>query len=163
MMSETNSKTLTVTLPSDLEIRMTRVFAAPRQRVFDAWTKPELLKQWFGRRGDTLSVCKVDLRAGGAYRFVFQLREGGEMGMGGVYHEIAAPERLVNTEVFDDYAAMGEGLNTMVLEERDGRTTVTITSRYPSKETRDAVIESGMEGGASESFDRLAELLETLS
>jgi uncharacterized protein YndB with AHSA1/START domain len=162
MMSEANSKTLTVTLPSDLEIRMTRVFNAPRQLVFDAWTKPELLKQWFGRRGDSLKVCDVDLRVGGAYRFVFLLREGGEMGMGGVFREIAAPERLVSTEAFDDYADMGEGLNTMVLEERDGKTTLTITSSYPSKETRDAVIESGMEGGTNESFDRLAELLETL-
>ena len=155
---------LRVTLPSDLEIVMTRVFNAPRRLVFNAWTKPELLKQWFGRRGDTLSVCEVDLRAGGAYRFVFALREGGEMGMGGVYKEILPPERLVSTEAFDDYVEMGgESLNTLVFEERDGKTVMRITARYPSKETRDAVIESGMEGGAGESFDRLAELVETLS
>ncbi|HEY7467003.1 MAG TPA: SRPBCC family protein [Dehalococcoidia bacterium] len=158
-MNEARSNAMTVTTPSDLEIAMTRVFDAPRQRVFDAWTKPELLRQWFGRRGDVLSVCEVDLRVGGTYRFVWQLREGGEMGMGGEYREIDAPGLLVSTEVFDEYAEMGPAVNTMVLKERDGRTTMTITSRYNSKETRDAVIESGMEGGANESFDRLSELL----
>jgi uncharacterized protein YndB with AHSA1/START domain len=158
-MDEARSNSMTVTTPSDLEIVMTRVFDAPRRKVFDAWTKPELLRQWFGRRGDVLSVCEVDLRVGGAYRFVWQLREGGEMGMGGVYREIDAPGRLVSTESFDDYAEMGDAVNTMVLEERDGKTTMTITSRYGSREARDAVIESGMEGGANESFDRLAELL----
>jgi uncharacterized protein YndB with AHSA1/START domain len=158
-MNEARSNAMTVTTPSDLEIAMTRVFDAPRQRVFDAWTKPELLRQWFGRRGDVLSVCEVDLRVGGTYRFVWQLREGGEMGMGGEYREIDAPGLLVSTEVFDEYAEMGPAVNTMVLEERHAKTTMTITSRYNSKETRDAVIESGMEGGANESFDRLSELL----
>jgi len=158
-MNEPRSNAMTVTTPSDLEIIMTRVFDAPRQKVFDAWTKPELLRQWFGRRGDVLKVCEVDLHVGGGYRFVWQLREGGEMAMGGVYREIAALERLVSTESFDDYAEMGDAVNTMVLDERDGKTTMTITSRYGSKEARDAVIESGMEGGANESFDRLAELL----
>ena len=158
-MNEAKSNAMTVTTPSDLEIVMTRVFDAPRQKVFDAWTKPELLRQWFGRRGDVLKVCEVDLRVGGGYRFVWQLREGGEMGMGGVYREIDAPGRLVSTESFDDYAEMGDAVNTMVLDERDGKTTMSITARYNSKEARDAVIESGMEGGANESFDRLAELL----
>jgi uncharacterized protein YndB with AHSA1/START domain len=157
-MNEARSNAMTVTTPSALEIVMTRVFDAPRRKVFDAWTKPELLRQWFGRRGDVLSVCEVDLRVGGSYRFVWQLREGGEMGMGGVYREIDAPGRLVSTESFDN-AEMGDAVNTMVLEERDGKTTMTITSRYGSREARDAVIESGMEGGANETFDRLAELL----
>lgn len=160
-MSEVSSK-LTVSLPSDLEIVMTRVFDATPQQVFDAFTKPEHLRRWFGRRGDTLSVCEVDLRAGGSYRFVFQLREGGEMAMHGEYHEVTPPSRLVNTEIFDEYAEMGEALNTLVLEERDGKTLMTSTARYPSKETRDAVVESGMESGAAETFDRLAELLATL-
>ena len=162
-MSQARSGALTVSTPSDLEIVMVRLFDAPRQRVFDAWTKPELLRQWFGRRGDILSVCEVHLRVGGGYRFVWQLREGGEMGMGGEYREIDAPGRLVSTEVFDDYAEMGAAVNTMVLEEREGRTILAITSRYDSKEARDAVIESGMEGGANESFDRLAELLAGLA
>jgi uncharacterized protein YndB with AHSA1/START domain len=156
------STTLTVSLPSDLEIVMTRTFSAPRQLVWDAYTRPELLKQWFGRRGDTLPVCEVDLRVDGKYRFVFALREGGEMAMHGEYREIAPPERLVHTEIFDEYAEMGEAVNTTVFEEREGKTYLTITSVYPSKETRDAVIESGMEGGARETFDRLAELLATL-
>jgi uncharacterized protein YndB with AHSA1/START domain len=161
-MSEANTRSLNVTLPSDLEIRMTRVFDAPRQMVFDAFTKPELIKQWFGRRGDTLPVCEVDFRVGGSYRYVFALREGGEMAMHGEYLEIAPPERLVNTEIFDEFADMGAGINTMVLEERDGITTMTMTSRYDSREARDAVIDSGMEGGANETFDRLAELLGSL-
>jgi uncharacterized protein YndB with AHSA1/START domain len=162
-MSQARSGALTVSTPSDLEIAMTRVFEAPRQKVFDAWTKPELLRQWFGRRGDILKVCEVDLRVGGSYRFVWHLREGGEMGMGGEYREIDAPVRLVSTEVFDDYAEMGAAVNTMVLEEREGKTILAITSRYDSKEARDAVIESGMEGGANESFDRLAGLLAGLA
>ena len=159
-MNEAKRNALTVTLPSDLEIKMTRVFNAPRRLVFDCYTKPEHLTRWFGRRGDSLSVCEVDLRVGGAYRFVFQLREGGEMAMRGVYHEIASPERLVNTEIFDDYADLGETVGTLVLEERDGKTYMTATSLYSSKEARDGMIESGMEGGAGESFDRLEELME---
>jgi uncharacterized protein YndB with AHSA1/START domain len=153
---------LTVTLPSDLEIKMTRTFNAPRALVFDCYTKPEHLRRWLGGSSGSLSVCEVDLRRGGAYRFVFQLREGGEMGMFGVYHEVAAPERLVNTEAFDEYAEFGESVGTLVLEERDSKTYLTITSVYASKEARDGLIESGMEGGAAESFDRLAELLEAL-
>ncbi|HWC28991.1 MAG TPA: SRPBCC family protein [Dehalococcoidia bacterium] len=156
------AKTLQVTLPSDREIKMTRVFDAPRTLVFDAYTKPEHLVHWFGRRGDVLKVCEVDLRPGGSYRFVWDLREGGEMGMHGDYHEVARPERLVNTEIFDEFADMGEGLNTLTLAESGGRTTMTAIALYADKETRDAVIASGMEGGASETFDRLAELLATL-
>lgn len=157
---------LVVTTPSDREIVMTRVFDAPRQLVFDAWTKPEHLVQWFGRRGDEMTVCEVDLRVGGAYRFVWRLREGGEMGMGGVYREVVPPERLVSTEVFEGeyFEQMGGGstINTLTFEERDGKTTMTITSLYGSREARDAAIQTGMEEGAAEGFDRLAELLQTL-
>jgi uncharacterized protein YndB with AHSA1/START domain len=157
--TNTYSNTLKVTLPSDLEIVMTRLFDAPRQLVFDAFTRPEMIKQWFGRRGDTLPVCEVDLRPGGRFRYVWALREGGEMGMGGEFRDVVPPERIVHTEVFDDYAEMGESVNTTLFEERDGKTYLTITSVYPSKQTRDAMIESGMESGAGETFDRLAEFL----
>jgi uncharacterized protein YndB with AHSA1/START domain len=156
---------LVLTTPSDLEISMTRAFDAPRQQVFDAWTKPEHLVRWFGRRGDTLAVCDVDLRVGGTYRFVWRLREGGEMGMHGVYREIDPPARMVATEVFEgEYQEeMGDGtVNTFILEERDGKTTLTVTSLYKSKEARDAALATGMETGVIESYDRLAELLATM-
>ena len=98
-----DTRTLQVTTPSEREIAMTRVFDAPRRLVFDAWTRPELLKRWLGVRGGwSFAVCEVDLRVGGAYRFVWRGPNGKEMGMGGVYREIVPPERLVATELFDD-------------------------------------------------------------
>ena len=153
---------LLVTTPSDLEVVMTRTLEAPAQLVFDAWTKPELLKRWLGRQGDEMIVCEVNLRPGGDWRFVWRLREGGEMGMGGTYREVAAPARLVCTEAFDPpyFEVMGSGtLNTMTFEETDGKTTMTITSLYNSREARDSAVQTGMETGAAESFDRLAEIL----
>jgi uncharacterized protein YndB with AHSA1/START domain len=148
----------TFTTPSDREIVMTRVFDAPRALVFDAYTNPEHLPHWFGPRGWTLPVCEIDLRPGGAWRFVLRGPDGAEMGMRGVYQQIAPPERLVSTESFDDYP--GETLNTLILSEEDSKTTYTVTVLYPSKEVRDAVLESGMQEGAAESFDRLAEYLQ---
>ena len=155
----------TFTLPSDREIVMTRVFDAPRHLVFDAWTKPEHLVRWFGRRGDTMTVCEVDLRVGGTWRFVWRLRAGTELGMKGVYREIVPPERLVYTETFEGpyFEEMGAGINTLTFEEHDGKTTLTATALYKSREIRDAVIQSGMEAGAAESLDRLAELLQTMA
>jgi uncharacterized protein YndB with AHSA1/START domain len=152
-----NTGTLKVTLPSEREIVMTRVFNAPRQMIYDAWTKPELLKRWFGPRGWSLVVCEIDLRVGGKWRFVLRGPDGNEMGMGGVYRELAPPERDVHTEKFDDYP--GESLVTGVLVENDGKTTMTATILYPSQEVRDIVVKSGMEHGAAESYDRLAEML----
>jgi uncharacterized protein YndB with AHSA1/START domain len=151
----------TVTTPSDREIVMTRVFDAPRSLVFDAYTKPEHLPHWFGPRGWTLPVCEVDLRPGGAWRFVLRGPDGTDMGMSGVYREIAPPERLVSTESFDDYP--GESLNTLVLTEEDGKTTVTTTVLYASKDVRDAVLATGMTRGANETYDRLAEYLRELA
>jgi uncharacterized protein YndB with AHSA1/START domain len=148
----------TFTTPSDREIVMTRVFDAPRALVFDAYTNPEHLPHWFGPRGWTLPVCEIDLRPGGAWRFVLRGPDGAEMGMRGVYQQIAPPERLVSTESFDDYP--GETLNTLILSEEESKTTYTVTVLYPSKEVRDAVLESGMQEGAAESFDRLAEYLQ---
>jgi uncharacterized protein YndB with AHSA1/START domain len=151
---------LQVTTPSDREIAMTRVFDAPRSMVFDAWTKPELLKRWLGaRNGWTLAVCEIDLRVGGTYRYVWRKDNGIEMGMRGEYREIVRPERLVCTEVFDDKWYEGEALDTMVLTERDGKTTLTTTVLYDSKEARDGVLQSPMATGVAESYDRLDELL----
>ena len=152
-----NTGTLKVTTPTDREIVLTRVFDAPRQLVWDAFTKPELLRRWFGPRGHSLSVCDVDLRVGGGFRFIIRGPEGREMGMRGVYRELAPPDRSVHVETFDDYP--GESIVTAVFTERDGVTTLTATVEYPSKEVRDIVISTGMEHGAAESYDKLAELL----
>jgi uncharacterized protein YndB with AHSA1/START domain len=156
----TNTGTLQVTTPSEREIAMTRAFDAPRSLVFDAWTKPELLERWLGvRNGWSMAICEVDLTVGGAYRFVWRGPDGAEMGMGGVYREIVPPERLVATESFDDPWYAGEALDTTVLVEHDGMTTVTTTVLYASQEIRDAVIKSDMERGVAESYDVLADLL----
>jgi uncharacterized protein YndB with AHSA1/START domain len=159
----TNIGLLEVTTPSDREIAMTRVFNAPARLVFDAWTKPELIKRWLGvRAGWTMAVCEVDLRVGGAYRFVWRGPDM-TMGMRGLYREVVRPERLVSTEVFDDPWYEGEAVDTMVLVERDGKTTVSTTVRYASREVRDAVIKSGMATGVAEGYDKLAELLASIA
>jgi uncharacterized protein YndB with AHSA1/START domain len=155
-----NTGTLKVTTAGDREIVMTRVFDAPRQLVFDAFTRPELLKRWFGPRGWSLVVCDVELRVGGGFRFVLRGPDGKDMGMRGVYREIVPPERSVHMESFDDYP--GESQVTAVLTEEGGRTTLTATVLYPSPEVRDIVIQSGMEHGAAESYDKLAEMLASM-
>jgi uncharacterized protein YndB with AHSA1/START domain len=133
---------------SDEEVRVTRTFDAPRNLVFDAWTKPELLRRWLGSEADELIVCDVDLRVGGTYRFVWRTREGGEMGLGGVYRDVVANERIVVTENFDppyDEMMGGAAVTTTVFEERDGKTTLTSTTRYRSRDARDGAIATGNE------------------
>jgi uncharacterized protein YndB with AHSA1/START domain len=156
-----NTGTLAVAMPTTQQIVLTRVFNAPRRLVFDAFTKPELLRRWFGPRGWSLVVCEVDFRVGGGFRFVLRSPEGNEMGMRGTYCEIDVPYRSVHTESFDDLP--GKSDVTTELTELDGRTVMTATITYTSQEMRDAVIRSGMEDGAAESYDRLAELLELLA
>ena len=140
---------------------MTRVFDAPRELVFDAHTKPELVKRWLlGPDGWSMPVCEIDLRVGGAYRWVWRRDSNGtEMGMSGVYREIVRPERIVSTEKFDDAWYPGEAVNTLVLIERGGKTTLMQTGLYESREARDSVLKSGMEKGVAVSYDRLAKLL----
>jgi len=139
------------------EIVVTRVFDAARRKVWDALTQPEQLKQWLGVfAGNTMAVCEVELRVGGRYRFVWRLPDGSEMGMGGVYREIVAPERFVATERFDQPWYPGEALVTQVLAEKDGRTTLTATMRYESRAARDGVLSSPMERGIIASYDKLA-------
>jgi uncharacterized protein YndB with AHSA1/START domain len=158
-----NPGRLTLTTPTDREIVMTRVFNAPRKLVFDAMTKPELLKRWFfGPPGWSLEVCEIDLRVGGGYRYVWRGRGGTEMGMRGVYREVVPPERIVQTEAFDESWYPGEAVGTLVLVERDGKTTLTMTVLYDSREIRDAVLKTPMERGVAMGYDRLAELLATL-
>jgi uncharacterized protein YndB with AHSA1/START domain len=151
--------TLTVTTPSDREIVLTRAFDAPRRMVFEALTTPALLVRWFGARGWNLVVCEVDLRVGGAWRFVSRGPDGTDMGHGGTYCEVLPPDRLVYTELFDDQSYPGESLITHVLAERDGRTTLTSTVRYASRQGRDIALSYPMERGVAESYDRLTELL----
>ena len=156
-----NTGTLKIAAHGDREIVMTRVFDAPRNLVFDAFTKPELVKRWLlGPPGWTMPVCEIDLKVGGAYRYVWRRdADGTSMGMGGVYREIVAPERLVHTERFDESSYPGESLITTVLVEQGGSTTVTATMLYESREARDGVLKSNMESGVAASYDRLAELL----
>jgi uncharacterized protein YndB with AHSA1/START domain len=156
-----NTGNLKLTTSGDREIVMTRVFHAPPRLVFDAFTKPELVKQWLlGPPGWTMPVCEIDLKVGGKYRYVWrQDSDGSEMGMGGVYREIVPQERIVCTEVFDKAWYPGEAVGTLVLSDQGGKTTVTQTVLYQSREARDAVLKSGMERGVAASYDRLAELL----
>jgi uncharacterized protein YndB with AHSA1/START domain len=150
---------LEVSTPSDREISLTRVFDAPRTMVFDAHTKPELVKRWLGARaGWTMPVCEIDLRVGGAYRYLWRGPQG-DMGMRGVFREIVRPERIVATEVFDESWYPGDAIDTTVLVEKGGKTTLTLTVLYNSKEARDGVLKSPMASGVSESYDKLAELL----
>ena len=154
---------LQVYTPSDREISMTRVFNAPRPLVFEALTRPELLKQWLlGPPGWTMPVCEVDPRVGGSYRFLWRGPDGTEMGVSGVNREIVPPERLVGTEKFDQAWYPGEAIVTYQLVEHDGKTTLTITILYQSREARDIALKSGMDTGLSMSYDRLAALLLSL-
>jgi uncharacterized protein YndB with AHSA1/START domain len=152
-----NTGTLTVSLPSDCEIGLKRVFKAPRELVYRAFSDPEILRRWFGPRGWSLVTCEVDSRVGGGFRFVLRAPDGRQLGMHGAYRELSPPERSVHTEGFDDFP--GESTVTSTFNERNGETMFLATIRYASKEIRDAVIRSGMEHGAAESYDKLAELL----
>jgi uncharacterized protein YndB with AHSA1/START domain len=153
-----NAGALKITTPSDCEIAMTRVFDAPRRLVWEALTKPELLKLWFyGPPGWSLPVCEMDLRIGGAYRWIWRGPDGTEMGMGGVFLDIVPPGRLVATESFDDPWYPGEAIDTTVLVEEDGKTTLTLTVRYDSRDARDGVLKSPMEQGVAANYDRLEE------
>ena len=153
---------LKLTTRGDREIVITRAFDAPRKLVFDALTKPELVKRWLlGPDGWSMPVCEIDLKVGGKYRYVWRRdKDGTEMGMGGVYREILAPERLVATEKFDHSWYSGEAVGTFVLAEQGGKTTLTQTILYESREARDGVLKSQMEKGVVASYDRLAQLLE---
>jgi uncharacterized protein YndB with AHSA1/START domain len=159
--STVNSSVFTVTTPTDREIVMTRVFDAPRHLVFEAWTKPEHVPHWWGWRGSTLPVCEIDLRPGGAWRFVLRKPDGKEHAFKGVFREIATPDRLVYTECFDD-ASVGspEWLTTVTFEEHGGKTKLTSTVLHKSKEARDGHLKAGMESGAAHTLDRLAEYLD---
>ena len=162
---------LQVTTPTDTEIVLTRTFAARRHLVFAALTTPDLLKRWLGAHGWHLVDCDIDLRVGGAWRFVSRGPGGATMGHGGVYREVVPPERLVYTESYDDQWYPGKALVTAVLTETetdvvadDGyRTTLTTTLTYPSRDVRDTAARSPMERGVGESYARLDRVLADLA
>jgi uncharacterized protein YndB with AHSA1/START domain len=159
-----DSGALKITTRGDREIVMTRVLHAPRTLVFDAFTKPELVRRWLlGPEGWTMPVCEIDLRVGGKYRYVWRHAKGHEMGMGGVYREIVPPERIVSTEVFDEAWYPGEAVGTITFVEQGGKTTVTQTVQYQSAEARDAVLKSPLVSGVEAGYKRLEELLTNLA
>jgi uncharacterized protein YndB with AHSA1/START domain len=155
----------TFSMPSHREIVMTRVFQAPRALAFQALTEPRHLVRWWGPRGYTLPVCEVDLRPGGAWRFVHRAPDGSEYPFKGVYLEVVPPERLVYSQIYDVEPYSSHGLIvTCTLAELDrARTELSMTSVFDSDEQGQAMLATGMKAGALESVERLAELLQTLT
>ncbi len=160
-MATASSTTTKVTLPSDLEILITREFDAPRELVFQAMTDPDLIPRWWGPRKDTTVVDKMDVRPGGTWRFVVREPDGTEYGFRGEYREIVPNERIVQTFEWEPMAGH-ISLETAVFTEHEGRTLLTNRTRFSSKEDRDGMIQSGMETGLRETHDRFAELLTEL-
>jgi uncharacterized protein YndB with AHSA1/START domain len=160
--SAANSQTFTVTTPSDQEIRMTRLFDAPRHLVFEAMSKPEHVRRWWGCLGDGYSVpvCEIDFRPGGRWRFVNRHPKG-EAAFHGEYREIDSPGRVVFTEIFEDFPDVVSVVTTELTDE-GGKTRLTATVRYPAIEVRDMVMSTGMSRGAGISYDRLEDVLADL-
>ncbi|MEV6399003.1 SRPBCC family protein [Streptomyces sp. NPDC051907] len=150
----------TLTTPSDRELVITRVFDAPRSLVFEAWTKPEHVRRWYGLRSLTTTVCDIDFRPGGAWRWG-QSDGSQEIVFSGVYQEIVPPERIVYTEIFEQMPGPAV-VTTLTFDEEDGRTTLTSTSVWPSREIRDQAMAMGMEEGVVETYERLEEHLRTM-
>lgn len=145
----------TFEMPSDVEVRITRVVAAPKGLVFDVHTRPEHLPNWMlGPPGWTMPVCEIDLRPGGAYRYVWRTGDGAEMTISGTFHEVIRPDRLVSTEAWGG-GDWPDTRNTVTFDEREGRTRITTTVRYPSQAARDAAVQSGMRDGMDASYASL--------
>ena len=166
-METTTSGTATVTLPTDEQILITREFDAPRHLVFEAWTTPELVKRWWNAKRGEVTIAEIDLRVGGRWRYVMVTEDGTEVGFHGEYREIVPNERIVSTEVFEGIPP-GEGpekgtLNTATFTEVDGRTTLTVLVEAPSKEIRDAIVDSGMEAGMQDAMELLEDVATSLS
>jgi uncharacterized protein YndB with AHSA1/START domain len=161
----TSSGTATVTLPTDEQILITREFDAPKHLVYKAYTTPELVKRWWNAKRGEVTIAEIDLRVGGKWRYVMVTDDGFEVGFHGEYREIVPNERIVSTEVYEGVPeeAQGEGtLNTITFAEVDGRTTLTLLTQCPSKEVRDAIIDSGMEAGMQDAMDLLEEVAVSL-
>jgi uncharacterized protein YndB with AHSA1/START domain len=164
-MAMAGSGTATVTLPGDTQILITREFDAPRHLVYKAWTTPELVKRWWHANRGEMTVAEIDLRVGGRWRYVLVTPDGMEAGFHGEYREIVPDERLVSTEIYEipDQGDSPPTVNTATFTETDGRTTLTVLVQCPSKELRDTIIDSGMEGGMQESYDALERVAASLS
>lgn len=157
------SETTTVTPQGDREILITREFDAPRELVFRAWTEPELVRRWWTARRGTMTVCEIDLRPGGRWRFAMTAASTGEaVEFYGEYREIDAPGRLVSTETYAPFPDH-EALNTLTFEERDGRTFAALLVRHDTAEARDMHLQSGMEDGLRDALDLLEETAQSLA
>jgi uncharacterized protein YndB with AHSA1/START domain len=163
-MAVTSSGTATVTLPTDTQILITREFDAPKHLVYRAWTTPELVKRWWHANRGEVTLAEIDLRVGGMWRYVSRSEDGFEVGFHGEYREIVPNERLVTTEVYEGIrdADAHAALDTLTLTESDGRTTLTVLVEHPTKEGRDAHINSGMEAGMQDAMDLLEEVAVSL-
>ena len=166
-MATTSSGTAAVTLPTDEQILITREFDAPRHLVFEAWTTPELVKRWWHAKRGEMTVAEIDLRVGGTWRYAMVTEDGFEVAFHGEYREIVPNERIVSTETYEGVPegvseADATTLNTATFTEADGRTTVTILVQAPSKASRDAIVESGMEAGLQDALDLLEEVAVSL-
>lgn len=151
---------LKVSAPGEREILLTRLFDAPRDLVFDAFTQPELLKRWmFGPEGWSLPVCDIELKTGGKMHYVWKHKDGTSMGMSGTFREIKRPSRIIHTELFDEDWTGGETLVTTLFTEKDRKTLVEQTILYSSRAARDAALKSPMEDGVAQGYDRLDKLL----
>jgi uncharacterized protein YndB with AHSA1/START domain len=162
-MAVTTSGTATVTLPTDEQILITREFHAPKHLVYKAWTTPELVQRWWSGQRGKVTIAEIDLRVGGMWRYVMVAEGGFEVAFHGEYREIVPNERIVSTEVYEapEAEALPEAeapLNTVTFTEVDGRTTLTLLVQTASKELRDTIINSGMEGGMQEAWDRLEQV-----
>ena len=163
-MAATSSGTATVTLPTDRQILITREFDAPRYLVYKAWTTPELVKRWWHANRGQVTIAEIDLRVGGTWRYVSVTGSGMEVAFHGEYREIVPNERLVSTEVYEGIpdAEQHAALNTLTLTERDGRTLLTVLVEHPTREGRDAHINSGMEPGMQDALDLLEQVAVSL-
>jgi uncharacterized protein YndB with AHSA1/START domain len=158
-----SAEKVSVTLPSDREIRFTRVFDWPRALIFECWTNPEYLRHWFGCAKSKVTACEVDLRSGGAWRIALQMPDGMEHIFRGVYREIDRPRRLVYSECYDmEFCGRPEWLTTVELEELGGRTKLTNTLLHKTRAARDGHLKSGMETGMEHAFDRLEQVASAL-
>ena len=167
MAEVTASRKATVTLPADDQILITREFDAPKELVYKAWTTPELMRRWWHAKRGEVTVVEIDLRVGGKWRSVMVTPDGFEVGFHGEYREIVPNERLVSTETYEGLPEGvseedGTTLNTATFTETDGRTTVTLLVQAPNKTSRDAIIDSGMEGGLQDALDLLEEVAQSL-
>jgi uncharacterized protein YndB with AHSA1/START domain len=163
-MAKTTSETATVSLPTDEQMLITREFDAPRELVFRAYTTPELVKRWWHANRGEMKVAEIDLRVGGRWRYASTTPDGQEVAFHGEYREIVPNERIVSTEVYEAPGVSEDDatLNTATFTEADGRTTLEILVEAPSKEIRDAIIESGMEEGLQDALDLLEQVAVSL-